>query len=107
MQPPPKRWRLPPGQFEKAWDALNKKTADNPVSKLLFPAVRMVRQAEDRLFVRRAAVKAALAILINGPDAAKNQRDPFGDGPFEYLPFNGGFELRSKFKALDKPCRLR
>ena len=66
----------------------------------------MVRQAEDRLFVRRALRKAALAILIDGPDAAKIQRDPFGDGPFEYIPFNGGFELRSKFKAQDKPVSL-
>ncbi len=97
---------LPPGEFEKAWDALNKKSADNPVSKLLFPAVNHVRQAEDRFNARRAMRKAALAILIDGPDAAKNQRDPFGDGPFEYIPFEGGFELRSKFKAQDKQASL-
>jgi hypothetical protein len=97
---------LPSDQFEKAWDALNKKSADNPVSKLLFPAVNHVRQAEDRLRTRRALRKAALAILIDGPDAAKTQRDPFGDGPFEYIPFDGGFELRSKFKAQDKPVSL-
>jgi hypothetical protein len=97
---------LPPGQFEKAWDALNKKSADNPVSKLLFPAVNHVRQAEDRFRARRAMRKAALAILIDGPDAAKTQRDPFGDGPFDYMPFDGGFELRSKLKAQDKQVSL-
>jgi hypothetical protein len=97
---------LPPGQFEKAWDALDKKAAGNPVSHLLFPAVNHVRQAEDRLLTRRALRKAALAILIDGPDAAKTQRDPFGDGPFEYIPFDGGFELRSKFKAQDKQVSL-
>ncbi len=97
---------LPPGEFEKAWDALNKKAAGNPVSHLLFPAVNHVRQAEDRFNVRRALRKAALAILIDGPGAAKSQRDPFGEGPFEYLPFDGGFELRSKFKAQDKQVSL-
>jgi hypothetical protein len=97
---------LPPGQFEKAWVALDKKSADNPVSKLLFPAVNHVRQSEDRLRTRRALRKAALAILVDGPDAAKPQRDPFGDGPFEYMPFDGGFELRSKFKAQDKQVSL-
>jgi hypothetical protein len=97
---------LPPGEFEKAWDALDKKAAGNPVSHLLFPAVNHVRQAEDRLLTRRALRKAALAILIDGPDAAKTQSDPFGNGPFEYIPFDGGFELRSKFKAQDKPVSL-
>jgi hypothetical protein len=97
---------LPPGEFEKAYEQLHKKEKDNPVSKLLFPAVQAVRQAEDRLLTRRALFKAALAILIEGPDAAKSQRDPFGDGPFEYLPFDGGFELKSKFKAQDKPVSL-
>ncbi len=97
---------LPPGEFEKAWDALNAKSAENPVSKLLFPAVNNVRKAEDRLLARRALRKAALAILIDGPDAAKSTRDPFGDGPFEYEPFDGGFVLRSKFKVQDKPVSL-
>ena len=41
-------------------------------------------------------------ILIDGPDAAKAQRDPFGDGPPEYEPFDGGFVLRSKLKMQDK-----
>lgn len=97
---------LPPGQFEKAWDALNKKSAENPVSKVLFPAVNNVRKAEDRLLARRALRKAALAVLIDGPGAVKATRDPFGDGPFEYEPFDGGFELRSKYKYQDKPVSL-
>ena len=97
---------LPPGQFEKAWDALNKKSAENPVSKVLFPAVNNVRKAEDRLLARRAMRKAALSILIDGPRAIMLTRDPFGDGPFEYEAFDGGFELRSKLRAQDKPVSL-
>ena len=56
--------------------------------------------------MRQALCKAAFAILIDGPDAAKAQRDPFGDGPFEYEAFDGGFVLRSKFKVQDKPVSL-
>ena len=56
--------------------------------------------------MRRSLRKAAFAILIDGADAVKTQRDPFGDGPLEYLPFDGGFELRSKFKVQDKQVSL-
>ncbi len=98
---------LTPDEFDKVWGPKELEVAkDNPVFKLLFPAVAHVRRAEARYQVRQALRKAALAILIDGPDAAKAQRDPFGDGPFEYVPFDGGFELRSKFKAQDKQVSL-
>ena len=102
-----KKMDLPPDQFDEEVGAMVKGQAkDNPVFKLLFPAVSNVRRAEARLQARQALRKAALAILIDGPDAAKAQRDPFGDGPFEYTPFDGGFELKSKFKAQDKQVSL-
>ena len=98
---------LTPDEFDKVWGPKELEVAkDNPVFKLLFPAVAHVRRAEARYQVRQALRKAALAILIDGPDAAKAQRDPCGDGPFEYVPFDGGFELRSKFKAQDKQVSL-
>ncbi len=99
---------LPPDQFDEEVGAMAKKEAkDNPIFKLLFPAVSKVRRAEARYQTRVALRKAALAILIDGPDAVKRPcRDPFGDGPFEYEPFDGGFELRSKFEAADKPVSL-
>jgi hypothetical protein len=102
-----KKMELPPDQFDEEVGAVVKGEAkDNPIFKLLFPAVSRVRRAEARLQARQALRKAALAILIDGPDAAKTQRDPFGDGPFEYAPFDGGFELKSKFKVEDKPVSL-
>ncbi len=98
---------LPPDEFDKQWEPKEKEEAkNNPVFKLLFPAVTKVRRAEARYQVRQALRKAAFAILIDGPAAAKDQRDPFGDGPFEYETFEGGFVLRSKFKAQDKPVSL-
>lgn len=102
-----KKMDLPPDQFDEEMAAMAKGEAkDNPIFKLLFPAITHVRRAEAHYQVRQALRKAALAILIDGPDAAKAKPDPFGDGPFEYVPFDGGFELRSKFKAQDKPVSL-
>jgi hypothetical protein len=102
-----KKMELPPDQFDEEVGAMVKGQAkDNPVFKLFFPAVSNVRRAEARLQARLALRKAALAILIDGPDAVKTQRDPFGDGPFDFEPFDGGFVLRSKFKAQDKQVSL-
>ena len=102
-----KKMELPPDQFDEEVGAIVKGEAkDNPIFKLLFPAVTKMRRSTARYQARQALRKAAFAILIDGPDAAKAQRDPFGDGPLEYVPFDGGFELRSKFKANDKPVSL-
>ncbi len=46
-------------------------------------------------------MRAAITIVQGGAEKAKETRDPFGDGPFEYRPFDGGFELRSKFRFKD------
>jgi hypothetical protein len=57
--------------------------------------------------VRRALLSAALTVRQEGPDALKNQADPVLGGPFDYVPFDGGFELRSKLIGRDdKPVTL-
>jgi hypothetical protein len=64
-----------------------------------------VRQA--RADVRRALLATALDIQLDGPGALKNHVDPVTGGPFELVPFDGGFELLSKFKSTnDKPWAL-
>ncbi len=98
---------LPMDQFEKEFDLEAKKRADNPVFKVFFPAIVNVRRAQARMEVRRALLSAALAVRQDGPDALKNNPDPVLGGPFEYAPFDGGFELRSKLKGRDdKPVTL-
>jgi hypothetical protein len=37
-------------------------------------------------------------LQVNGPDALKIHPDPVVGGPFAYAAFQGGFELRSRFK---------
>jgi hypothetical protein len=98
---------MPMDQFEKEFDLEAKKRADNPVFKVFFPAIVNVRRAQARMDVRRALLSAALAVRQDGPDALKNNPDPVLGGPFEYAPFDGGFELSSKLKGRDdKPVTL-
>ncbi|HVS37985.1 MAG TPA: hypothetical protein VMS17_20665 [Gemmataceae bacterium] len=102
-----KKKDLPPDKFEAETEAmLQKEAKSNPIFKLFFPSVSKVHRADARYQARQALRKAAFAILIDGPDAVKAQRDPYGDGPFEYVPFDGGFELRSQLKQQDKPISL-
>jgi len=98
---------MPMDQFEKEFNLEATKRADNPVFKVFFPAIVNVRRAQERMDVRRALLSAALAVRQDGPDALKNHPDPVVGGPFNYAPFDGGFELSSKLKAReDKPVTL-
>jgi hypothetical protein len=101
-----KKLELPPEQFEKEYEREAKKRAGNPVFKVFFPALVKCRQSQARADVRRALLSAALAVRLDGPGALRKHPDPVGGGPFEYSPFEGGFELRSKFKVEDKPLSL-
>jgi hypothetical protein len=98
---------LPMEQFEKEFEQESAKRAGNGVYKVFFPAVVNVRRAQARMDVRRALLSAALDVRHDGPDAVKNNKDPVMGGPFEYVAFNGGFELISKLTGKDeKPVTL-
>jgi len=102
-----KKLALPPDQFEKAFELEAKKQAGNSVFKVFFPAILKCRWAQARADVRRALLSAALAVQLDGRDALKKHPDPVVGGPFEYVAFVGGFELRSKLKQTDdKPVAL-
>lgn len=98
---------LPLDQFEKEFERELAKRASNPVFKMFFPAMDSVRKAQARIDLRRAMLAAAIAVRLDGRDALKDHPDPVMGGPFEYDAFEGGFELRSKFKGRDdKPISL-
>lgn len=74
---------------------------EGPAAKLaqsLAPGVFAARLAEATHQARLAMLKAAIAVVGHGREALgrKEHQDPFGDGPFKYTPFDGGFELTSK-----------
>lgn len=97
---------LPLAPFEKEFERETMRQAGNPVFKLFFPALAKVRRAQARADVRRALLSAAFAVRLDGPDALKRHPDPVLGGPFEYAPFAGGFELRSKFGQDGHPLVL-
>jgi hypothetical protein len=98
---------LPLDDFDKEWKAEAKKRMGNPVFKEVFLSISKVRRTDARMEVRRALLSAALAVQVEGRDALKNHPDPVVGGPFDYIAFEGGFELRSRLTGQDdKPIAL-
>jgi hypothetical protein len=98
---------LPLEQFETQFHQESIKRAGNPLYKVFFSALAKVRQARARADVRRALLSAAIAVQVDGQDKLKSQLDPSVGRPFERIPFEGGFELRSKLiEPSGKPVML-
>ena len=89
-------------EFKPALSAFRQKHArENPLAVSILPALEGVRFASDRTKARFAMLDAAVAVVSSGPAQLKAIKDPFGDGPFEYRRFKGGFELISKLQGKD------
>jgi len=90
---------------QEEWEKLDQviEAGDNPLAKLLLPAIGSVAAAEREAQTRWAMYLAAVDITHGGPDALQNHRDPAGDGPFELKQLTNGFELRSKLIHKDQP----
>jgi RNA polymerase sigma factor (sigma-70 family) len=102
-----KKLDLPPDQMAKEFEREEAKLAGNPVFKVFAPVLRHARSRQAEADVRRALLSAALAVRLDGEGALKKHPDPVVGGPFEYAPFEGGFELRSRLKGSDdKPVVL-
>jgi len=104
---------LPPEKVKQAEaDLMKNPGLDGPAANLartLVPAVFAARQAEAAQQVQVAMLRVAIAVAQHGQQAlsGKEYRDPFGDGPFKYAAFDGGFELSSKLMDRQgKPASL-
>lgn len=85
-------------QFEAVLQDFNNRIekAPPPTYACLHPLARAWSlYAADQM--RRAMLRAAIAVVLNGPDALKTIKDPIDGDPFDYeaLP-DGGFRLTSK-----------
>jgi RNA polymerase sigma factor (sigma-70 family) len=96
-----KKWGLPLDQFEKECEREALKRPGNPVQKLFAGVALGQRRRQARADVRRALLSAALAVQLDGEGALNKHPDPVVGGPFEHVAFDGGFELRSKWKGAD------
>jgi hypothetical protein len=73
----------------------------------LRPAVGRLRFTEAEMIARRAMLRAALAVASGGPERLKEHPDPFGSGPPEVRPVEGGYELKSGLsKVIGRPVTL-
>ena len=97
---------LPSDQAAKKFEREEKKLANNPVFKVFAPVLHNILRRQAQANVRRALLSATLAVQLNGRDVLKNHSDPVVGGSFEYIAFDGGFELRSKAKLDAEPLTL-
>ncbi len=101
---------LPPAQFDAAAAPFQAKLdAANPVVRALFVPffqfknLRVV-EAKDR--ARLAMLRAAIAAALDGPEAARQVPDPFGDGPFSASKDGDTLTLTSALKVDGKPFAM-
>jgi hypothetical protein len=97
---------LPPDEFATRFSDFRERMKSKPLAAILLPAVGKFMSAIYQREAKQAMLLAALRIVEQGPDAVKETRDPFGDGPFEYQASSEGFELRSKLMHEGKPVSL-
>jgi hypothetical protein len=67
----------------------------NPIAALIAPDYAEERREDAQSDCRRAMLRAAIDVVDRGKAALADHPDPYGHGPFEYVTFEGGFELRS------------
>jgi hypothetical protein len=91
------RFALPPDEFEKAYkaefDGLSK---TNPVVWQFTPALPRLRWAEAYEQTRRALLRTAIAVRLDGPKAVSLSPDPYNRKPFAYFALGEGFRLESQ-----------
>lgn len=101
-----KKLDLPSDQAAKEFQREEKALASNPLFKLFAPVLQNVLRRQMQANVRRALLSAALDVQLNGRGVLKNHPDPVAGGPFDYVAFEGGFELRSKGKRDNEAVAL-
>jgi hypothetical protein len=100
-------YSLPAKEFDVKYPPFDKEAkGGNAMAALLLPAINNVAAAQRRNQTQRALFRAAIDIVHGGSEKAKATKDPFGDGPFYYRAFEGGFELKSKFQFKGNPVTL-
>jgi len=99
---------LPLTQFEARADAFEKKVEkSNPVTRQLLPALRTIRYREAMHRARVAMFMAAMGVITEGRSKLAAFPDPLGEGTFQYIALEDGFELRSKHAVNDQLVSLR
>jgi hypothetical protein len=99
---------VPREQVQPALDAYlaERQAAGMLATIVLTPKPEHLRLLNEESEARSAMLRAAIAMRLNGPDALKTIRDPFGDGPFDYKATPHGFELSSRLQKRGEHVKL-
>jgi hypothetical protein len=101
------RFPLPPEQFEKRYKSeLEPLSKTNPVIRVMTPNLPRLRWTEAYNQTRRALLRAAIAIRMDGPKAVDQHPDPYDGKPFSYKSAERGFRLESHLKREQEPLSL-
>ena len=101
------RFTLSPEQFEMAYRAeIEELSRTNPVVREFTPNLPRLRWAEAHSQTRRALLRAAIAVRIEGQGALNRHLDPYDGNPFSYAPVDSGFRLQSRLSDAGIPISL-
>ncbi len=96
--------RLAPEECDRVYkQRFESRLTRNAVTAMVAPLYPGERREEGSRQCRLALLKAAIDVVARGKAALADHPDPFGRGPFEYTPLDGGFLLRSE---LTNPVRI-
>jgi hypothetical protein len=98
--------RLPRDEFRAKFADLQERAKSNPVAAEVLPSMTRVYDRDAAGRTRMTLLRAAIAVVRNGPDKARDFKDAAGNPP-EYAATADGFELRSKVVDDDKPVTLK
>jgi len=103
-----------PSQLEREANTIRQLTegSSNLIAQVIFPNVARARRNELGAIVHADMVRAAVTLRVEGEDAFKKLRDPFGNGPFSLrrLPADSGevgFELDSALSQIRTNTALK
>src|SRR5439155_1898444 len=85
-------------EVRPALSAFQKKHTEPNPFMLSIDSLEGMRYAVDRTEIRFAMLHAAIKVVLGGTEQFNTIKDPFGNGPFKYRSFDGGFELESSLQ---------
>ena len=95
-----------PSEFHQKAEALRKRYDANLFAKAMLPNLSAAHDATVAADTRMLLLKAAIAVVQRGPDAAKEFKDPVDHQPIAYQREASGFKLVSKVIARNEPVTL-
>jgi hypothetical protein len=97
---------LPPDEYAQLVDAELAKVSLNPWAKIIGPSIKRSRESLAVFEAKQAMLAAAIDVVLHGEAAVAKSDDPFGDRPFGFREWPGGFELTSALQRDGAPVKL-